>query len=192
MRCARHLPALLALATGVGAPAPAQATLIVALDLPAMVERAERIAVVDVLSVQANWNARRDRITTTVQLQVVDGWKGALRAGTHLTVLQPGGTVGDVTTTVDGMPRFVAGERTLVFLRGPADRATVVGLTQGKRSLRREPATGRWMVRGPDRAGADFIRLRPAGPAAASPVLDSGERPLDELRAQVQALAVAK
>jgi hypothetical protein len=196
MRSARRLSGLLALAAaialGLGAGGPARATLILAMDLPAMVERAERIAVVDVVSVQAAWNARHDRIMTTVTLAVVDGWKGGLSPGTRLTVLQPGGTVGDITTTVDGMPRFVAGERTLVFLHGPPDRATVVGLTQGKRPLRRDPASGRWMVRGADRAGADFVRLRPAGPAPAAPVADSRERPLDELRAQVSALAAAK
>ncbi|HSS38094.1 MAG TPA: hypothetical protein VLT58_04940 [Polyangia bacterium] len=192
MRFARRLPALLALVAGLGAFAPARATLVVALDLPGMVERAERIAVVDVVSVQAAWNARHERITTAIQLQVVDGWKGGLPPGTRLTVLQPGGTVGDITTTVDGMPRFVPGERTLVFLHGPADRATVVGLTQGKRPLRRDPRSGRWMVRGPDRAGADFIRLRPTTPAPGTAVIDSRERPLEELRAQVQALAAAK
>ena len=163
-----------------------------ALDLPAMVERADRIAVVDVVSVEAAWNARHERITTAVQLQVVDSWKGGLQPGTQLTVLQPGGTVGDVTTTVDGMPRFTPGERTLVFLHGPTDRATVVGLTQGKRPLRRDPTSGRWMVRGPDRAGADFIRLRPATAAAPATPVDSRERPIEELRAQVQALAAAK
>lgn len=194
MRCARRrLPALLALAAGLGAVAPARATLIMALDLPAMVDRAERIAVVDVVSVQAAWDARHERITTTIQLQVVEAWKGGLQPGARLTVLQPGGTVGDVTTTVDGMPRFAPGERTLVFLHGPPDRATVVGLTQGKRPLRRDPTSGRWMVRGPDRAGADFVRLRPATPAVASPaVVDARERPVEELRAQVQSLAAAK
>ena len=208
MRCARRLPALLALAASVGAGASARGTLIVALDLPAMVQRADRIAVVDVVSVQAAWNARHDRITTAVQLQVVDGWKGGLPPGTRLTVLQPGGTVGDITTTVDGMPRFAPGERTLLFLHGPPDRATVVGLTQGKRPLHRDPTSGRWMVRGPDRAGADFVRPRPTPPAAPEParqsrelpvvdsrelpVVDSRELPLDELRAQVQALAAAK
>ncbi|HVV16226.1 MAG TPA: hypothetical protein VHH90_03410 [Polyangia bacterium] len=194
MRCARRLPALLVLAAsiGPGLVGPARATLIVALDLPAMVARAERIAVVDVVSVQAAWNARHERITTAVQLSVVESWKGSLEPGTRLTVLEPGGTVGDVTTTVDGMPRFVPGERTLVFLHGPPDRATVVGLTQGKRPLRRDPGSGRWWVRGPDRAAADFVRLGPASPTAAPPVVDSRERPLEELRAQVQALAAAK
>src|SRR6185312_1837956 len=141
----RRLPsALLALLVAAGWPGAARASLILALDLPAMVGRADQIAVVDVAAVRADWNARHDRILTTVDLTVVDGWKGGLVKGTHLTVLQPGGTVGDVTTTVDGMPQFAPGERVLVFLHGPATRATVVGLTQGKRPLRHDAASGRW------------------------------------------------
>jgi hypothetical protein len=161
--------------------------LILALDLPALVGRADRIAVVDVAGVRSTWNATHDRIVTAVDLTVVDGWKGGLAAGARLTVLQPGGTVGDVTTTVDGMPRFEPGERALVFLHGPPGRATVVGLTQGKRPLRRDAASGRWMVRAPDKAGADFVR--PRNTAASAPIFDRRDQPLDELRAQVQALA---
>jgi hypothetical protein len=195
MRPVRRFSLFLALAVALAAAAPARATLILALDLAALVGRAERIAVVDVVSVQSFWNARHDRIMTAVQLSVVDGWKGDLPAGARLTVLQPGGTVGDLTTTADGMPRFAVGERTVVFLHGPPDRATVVGLTQGNRPLRRDPTSGRWLVRGVERAGAEFVRPRAAAglnAAPAAPVLDARERPLEELRAQVQALAASR
>ncbi len=184
MRFARRLPAallILALATGVARRA--SATLILALDLPAMIGRADRIAVVDVVSATPGWNERHDRISTTIELTVVDCWKGNLAAGDRLTLRQPGGTVGDITTTVDGMPRFTPGERALVFLRGPADRATVVGLTQGKRPVRRDPSSGRWMVTAPDRAGADFVRPR----AAVAPVIETRTRPLEELRTEIRA-----
>ncbi len=181
---------LLALAVAVVSWTTARASLILALDLPALVGRADRIGVVDVVAVRASWNTRHDRIVTTIELAVVDGWKGDLAPGTRLTILQPGGTVGDVTTTVDGMPRFAPGERALVFLHGPPERATVVGLTQGKRTLRRDARTGRWMVRAPDRAGADFVRPRAA--AGTAPIFDPRERPLEELRAQVRALAASK
>jgi len=191
MRSARRsLSAILALAVAAGWSAGARASLILALDLPAMVGRADRIAVVDVTAVRSAWNASHERIVTAVDLSVVDGWKGGLTPGTHLTVLQPGGTVGDVTTTVDGMPRFTPGERALVFLHGPPQRATVVGLSQGKRPLRREAASGRWMVRAPDRAGADFVR--PRGTAASAPIFERRDQPLDELRAQVRALAASR
>jgi hypothetical protein len=189
--CARRLPtALLALAITTAPAAPARASLILALDLPAMVARADRIAVVDVRGVRSFWNDRHDRIVTAVELSVVDGWKGDAGPGTRLTVLQPGGTVGDITTTVDGMPRFVPGERALVFLHGARDRETVVGLTQGKRPLHRDPHSGRWMVRAPSRAGADFVR--PPGDAGTAPIFDPRDRPLDDLRAQVRALAAPR
>ena len=175
----------LALALATAAASRASATLVMALDLPTMVGRADRIAVVDVVSVSAAWNERHDRISTSIELTVVDCWKGALPAGARLTVRQPGGTVGDITTTVDGMPRFSPGERALVFLRGPTARSAVVGLTQGKRPLHRDPASGRWMVAGPERAGADFVRPTAAA-AAGAPVLEARTRSLDEVRAEVQ------
>jgi hypothetical protein len=190
MRFARRLSAaLLALALAVGAAGGASATLLMALDLPTMVGRADRIAVVDVVSVTPAWNARHDRISTTIQLSVVDCWKGELPAGALLTVQQPGGTVGDITTIVDGMPHFTPGERALVFLHGPTDRATVVGMTQGKRPLRRDPSSGRWMVAAPDRSGADFVR--PRTPVAA-PVIETRVRPLDAVRTEIRALAAER
>lgn len=184
MRFARRLPAaVLVLALVIGAAGRASATLIMAMDLPAMVGHAERIAVVDVVSVTPAWNDRHDRIITSIELTVVDCWKGGLPAGAHLTLRQPGGTVGDITTSVDGMPRFSPGERTVVFLRGAADRQTVVGLTQGKRPMHRDPTSHRWMVAGPQRAGADFVR--PAADAGA-PVIEARIRPLETLKAEVQ------
>jgi hypothetical protein len=161
----------------------ASASLIMALDLPTLVSRADNIAVVDVVSVKADWNPSHQRILTTIDLLVVDSWKGTAAPATHLQVVQPGGTAGDLTMTVDGMPPFVAGERALVFLRGRPDRASVVGMAQGKRVVRREPAGQRWMVRVPDRAGADFVRPKTAG--GPPPVFETGDRPLAEVREQV-------
>ena len=61
---------------------------------------------------------------------------------------------------IDGMPHFQPGERTLLFLRGKADHASVVGMAQGKRPVGREG--GRWMVSAPQRSGADFVPTTPA------------------------------
>ena len=90
---------------------------------------------------------------------------------------------------VYGMPRFSPGERALVFLQGSPEHGSVVGMAQGKRLVRREASTGRWMVHAPDKAGAQFIRTTPAG--AAAPVFEHGERPLEDLRAEVRALATS-
>ncbi len=164
----------------------ASASLILALDLPTMVARADNIAVVDVVSVKSAWNPQHQRILTTIDLAVVDSWKGTAAPATHLLVVQPGGTVDDITMTVGGMTRFQPGERALVFLRGRPDRASVVGMAQGKRAIYREAGTRGWMVLAPDRAGADFIRAAPA--VGTPPVFERHDRPLADLRAEVRSL----
>ena len=185
----RRLIAMLALAVLLALPSAGSASLILALDLPTMIQRSDQISVVDVVSVKSAWNAAHDRITTTVDLAVVDCWKGTAAPATHVQVVQPGGSVGEIEMRVDGMPHFQVGERTLLFLRlrGGPDHASVVGMAQGKRPVSRESASGRWMVSAPDRAGADFVRTTPASAA----VFTSRPRALDDLRKDVRALVGA-
>lgn len=171
----------------VGIASSAHASLVLALDLPAMVSRADHVAVVDVASVKADWDARHEQIVTTVDLVVVESWKGTDAPASHMIVVQPGGTVGDLTQTIHGMTHFVPGERAVVFLSGRADRATVVGMAQGKRLVRRDAATGRFLVHAPDKAGATFIRNTQA--TNPSPVFELHARPLEDLRADVRSLA---
>lgn len=184
----RSLAALFAAALlTVGIAAPARASLVLALDLPTMVSRADHVAVVDVASVKADWDAHHEQILTTIDLVVVESWKGSDAPASHLVVVQPGGTVGDLTQTIHGMTRFVPGERAVVFLSGGSAHMTVVGMAQGKRLVRRDGATGRFLVHAPDKAGATFIRNKQA--TTPSPVFELQARPLDDLRADVRALA---
>jgi hypothetical protein len=187
--------ALAACAGAIGArPGPAAASLLFALDAPTLVERADAIAVVDVARADAAWDEAGERIVTTVELVVVESWKGAMEPAARVRVLQPGGTAGDVTMTVFGMPRFSAGERALVFLRGGRERAALVGMTQGKRRLRHDPVSRRILVDPADGAGATFLRRGPFGAGAAPGgrsfgALDAdGPRPLDDVRAEIRAL----
>ena len=71
--------------------------------------------------------------------------EGRRRPATRFTVVQLGGTVGDLTL-VHGISHFSAGERALVFLRGTPQQAGVVGMAQGKRVIRRDAGTGEWIV----------------------------------------------
>lgn len=182
------LAATVATTAATAAVAPARASLIMALDTPAMVAGADSIAVVDVASVRAAWDAKHERIVTSVELIVVESWKGAGAPAARVVIAQPGGTVGDITMTVFGMPRFSPGERALVFLHGPPERAGVVGLAQGKRTMRPDPAGAagrRWLIAPPQRAGAAFVRTATSGPRV--PVFDAVARPLDEVRAEIHA-----
>lgn len=166
--------------------APARASLVVALDLPQMVERADHVAVVDVQSVEAAWDEKHERILTTVDLSVVEALKGTMGPAMHVKVVQPGGTVGDVTMKVFGLTQFTPGERALVFLRGSQTGASVVGMAQGKRLLRRDVTTKRWMVQAPDRSGALFVP--PKASSSAAPVFDPRQRPLDDVRVEIRDL----
>jgi hypothetical protein len=169
---------------GLLAAVPAGASLVVALDMPTMVQRADHVAVVDVASVRAAWDEHHERILTTIELNVVEAWKGPTTPAARIKVVQPGGTVGDITMVVFGMSHFSAGERALVFLRGSASDASVVGMAQGKRPLHRDLASGRWMVHTPDPAGASFVRTAPS--STPLPVFDPRVRPIDELRAEIR------
>jgi hypothetical protein len=183
-RIAFFVLSVLALALGAG---PARASLVLALDLPTMVTRSDHVAVVDVASVKADWDAQHEQILTTIDLVVVESWKGSQAPGTHFTVVQPGGTVGDLTQVVHGMTHFVPGERSVVFLSGKVDHAHVVGMAQGKRLVRRDASSGRFVVHAPDKAGATFIRTTPA--SGTSPVFETRARPLEDLRTDVRNLA---
>jgi hypothetical protein len=170
-----------------GSGPPARASLVLALDLPTMVTRADHVAVVDVVSVKADWDAKHEQILSTIDLVVVESWKGGAAPASHVTIVQPGGTVGDLTQTVHGMTRFVPGERAVVFLAGRVERAHVVGMAQGKRLVRRDAGSGRFVVHAPDKAGATFLRTAPMSGTA--PVFEIQARPLDDLRADVRSLA---
>ena len=124
-------------------PRPATASIVVAMDLPALVQQADHIAVVDVVSTSADWDAKHEKIFSTVELKVVErAGKGAAPAGgeDHLRVVQPGGTVGDLTMTVTGLSTFATGERALVFLRGSGDERQRAG--HGPRQATDAPGAG--------------------------------------------------
>jgi hypothetical protein len=100
-----------------------------------------------------------------------------------------------LTMTVTGLSTFTAGERALVFLRGDAAAAHVVGMSQGKRRVRFEAATNKWLVHAPDLRDATLVKRRlatpAAGPAAGSlqrVVPPARETALDDFRAQIKAL----
>lgn len=178
------LEALAVAASFLVAAPSATATIVLAMELPALTAQAERIVVADVLSVRAAWNADRTRITTTVELGVIEAWKGDAAAGRRIAVVQPGGAADDIETIVHGMPRWTAGERAVVFLRGAAAASHVVGMAQGKRALSFDAARGEFVALPADRSTA--VVARGAGRYAPAP--PEASVPLTNLRAAVKAL----
>ena len=111
-----------------------------------LVERAGLVVVGQVLRVTSEWNAARTQIFSYVDLRVDQALKGALSQRTlRLRVL--GGTVGDVGMFVPETPQFAPNEELVLFLeRNPQTLFPVVGLEQGKLSVRTVPATGQKLV----------------------------------------------
>jgi hypothetical protein len=168
---------------------PARASMVLAMDLGELTQKAERIVVGEVTSVRSAWDAKHERILTTVELRVAEAWKGQMPGDGRITIVQPGGVAEGIEMRVHGMPVFTAGERAVVFLRGGVSQPqSVVGMGQGKRGLRFDPAAKRWMVDGGDRSAAVNIDLqgRPHSAAPESPL------PLDELRRRIGTMVKAR
>ena len=124
---------------------PARAAVVLKLDLPELVLRAEHI----VLAVARQKSARftpRGRIVTDVTLTVNETLKGDFRPGQDLVVTRLGGEVGERAMLVEGAPRFQIGRSALVFLRrAPATgELQVVGMSQGL--FRIEQSEGRFFL----------------------------------------------
>jgi hypothetical protein len=178
-----------ALALMMLAAAPAVGSMVLALGLPELTARAERIVVGEVTGVRSGWDRRHERILTTIDIKVAEVWKGQSPGDGHLTIVQPGGAADGIEMRVHGLPAFAAGERAVLFLRGSAAQPlALVGMGQGKRGLSFEPVSKRWMVDGGDRSAAVIVDRQ--GKAQEAPPVAS--LPLDELRRQVRALMVAK
>ncbi len=183
----RSAKAILFLATSLTATlfisALTRASSVLALDLSTLTARAERIVVGQVVSVKSEWDASHRNIHTRIELKVEECWKGVVPADGRLVIVQPGGSVDDIEMHVHGMPGFVPNERAVLFLAGQAAPA-VVGMSQGKRSLRWESAGKRWMADGPDLSAV--VRRDERG--LLQPVAPETSTPLDDLRRRVRAL----
>lgn len=127
----------------------ALATTLIAMDVPALTKASDLVVRGTVVRVEARWTADGRRIMTDNEILVSDVLKGA-QPGKTIVVMQPGGVVGDVGQQVHGVATFALGDEVVVFLERRGDRATVVGLAQGRFFVDRsgpEP-----LVRGGDEA----------------------------------------
>lgn len=87
----------------------------------------------------------RSAITTTVVISVEEQWKGP-KVST-VTLKQPGGTAGEITQRVMGVPQFSVGEELILFVKKQKDGHYVtVGGQQGKFTIKTEPQTGKKVV----------------------------------------------
>lgn len=130
------------------APHSAPAATVIPLTLEEMDRRATDVFVGTVQSTRAAWDKEHRVIETRVQIRVDRRVKGA--RGRTVSVVVPGGVVGDIGMRRPGAAVFEAGERILLLAAPrPSGELRPVGLFQGKLRIRRDAARGIDLVEAP-------------------------------------------
>ena len=135
-----------------------------------------------VRSVSSRWTKDGGRIMTDAVLDVSETWKGA--AVKEVTVMHPGGEVGDVGQLVHGTVKFKAGDEVVVFLEGRGDRFLLTGMSQGRFKVERSSDGKSIFVR--QELDGEALFVDPSTHQPTQP--NSIAMTLDQLRARVNAL----
>lgn len=110
-------------------PVTAEATVSRAIPFEEKVENAAAIVLGKCVRQTAQWDAGRKWILTYSTFQVEKMMKG--QPAQEITIVTPGGQVGDIAQDVVGVPRFRQGDEAVVFVRGSSAGPTVLYLDQG-------------------------------------------------------------
>lgn len=163
--------------------ATAGASQVIHLDTRGLTREASDIVIGRVGDQHAHWNAAHTMIVTDVTILVDQSLKGASSAS--LTLTQVGGEVDGMRYSIDGSPKFTAGEEVLIFAwRDAHGRPQVDGLAQGKFEIRRDAASGvRTIQRSVPGLGVADARSLRALPAEGTSV----RVPLDDMVREIRA-----
>jgi hypothetical protein len=154
-------PALLLSVALVGlAPGTARGTIILKLELPDLVGRADQIFVGKVVRVESRWGENRRQIVTDTTFRVERGVRG-VAGGREVVVRHLGGVVGGIGMKISGTPSFGLGQTALVFTDRRGGHRYVTGMSQGAYPVSRD-AAGRATVR-PDLSELALARRSPRG-----------------------------
>jgi hypothetical protein len=137
---------LVTLAVGWGlAPGVAEATTMYRLSLSELTYVSDLIAIAEVEESLPEKAPGAIYIKTVSTLRLTRVIKGELIEGDRIDVREWGGSLGGEQTHLPGAPRYVVGERVMVFLEREriGSMWRTVGLSQGKMTLVEEPDTGR-------------------------------------------------
>lgn len=164
------------------------ATTLMYRDLPELSRTSDAVVRGKVLETKSRWTSDGSRIVTDVTVEVAETLKGA--PAKKVTIVQPGGQVGDLGQKVSGLATFQQGEEVVVFLeqRGPA--FVVNGMAQGKFRVERS-TDGKAVYAVPDPNLREAIVLDPLTRQPAH--VERSTLALEQLRSDVRkALAVPR
>ena len=137
--------ALLA-ALQVGAALTASATTLERMSVAKMGQAAQLVVRAQCVANSTAWDG--GEIWTFTSFTVEDSWKGAPNGAAHqLTVRLLGGSVGNLSSTVSGVPRFRPGEEVILFLQTTArGDYSIVSWVQGTFRIHRDARSGAEIV----------------------------------------------
>jgi hypothetical protein len=160
----------------------AAATTMLAVDVPTLARGSDAVVRGTVTRIESKWTGDHARIVTEIEVEVAQTIKGI--PAEKLTVVQPGGAVGDIGQSVSGTASFKHGEEVVLFLeRRPGGTFLVSGMAQGKFRVERS-SDGRAAYAVPDSAGEALL----LDPQTRQPVSQSKRTmTLDELETMVRA-----
>jgi hypothetical protein len=161
----------------------ATATTLARMSVAQMSHAAQAIVRARCVENSAGWDA--GEIWTFTSFEVQEVWQGSAPA--RITVRLLGGRVGNLTSSVTGVPRFRSGEEVVLFLeRTSRGDFSIVSWEQGTFRIRREAATGSESV---TQDSASFATFDPATRQFET----AGIRnlPIETFRAQVDAAVSA-
>ena len=108
-----------------------------------MANQAQAIVIGTCTSVRSEWNEEGTKIFTYITISPEISLKGD-QILPEITIKQPGGDVGGIGMYVDGASVYEEGEEAILFLeRGRKGIYRTLGLSQGKLSIKTDPATQR-------------------------------------------------
>ena len=139
----RLLAVALLVATFGGASA-ARATMMQAATLDDKVEHANAIVVGRVLKKEARWDPQQRWILTYTTFRVEKSLKGITMP--EVTVVTPGGQMGDVYQDTIGVPDFEVGSENVVFIKNTNAGPTVLYFDQGAYEVAKDTRGNRLVV----------------------------------------------
>ena len=122
---------------------PLSALTVVPRDFDQLVTRAELVFKGAVSRKESLWVGAGEtrHIATRVTFQVAETYKG--ESSTEQTLEFVGGTVGDTTLQIPGVPQFEVGQNAVLFVVGNGKQfCPLVGIHQGRFHVRKDEATG--------------------------------------------------
>jgi hypothetical protein len=138
-RIFRSILALAALLPALATSRPTAATTLMWMSLEQISHAAKLVVRARCVDRATGWDS--GEIWTFTSFEVEETWRGS--APSRISVRLLGGRVGDITSTVSGIPRFSAGEEVVLFLEPtPRGDFSIVSWEQGTFRILRDARTG--------------------------------------------------